>query len=210
MANHTVSEQEAGPSHPQEELPQWFHKGCDLRNIGTDPVALARLLNGSRQDAFSSLSLYQVPVRYVTTLLFSIITVVGVVFSFVMSTGFDSPEIMKFVESSGAGLLVMASLMGAFAAFVITRYYHVYVSALLFAAQLHCGAKIRGHHWLERLIELLQDQGNNISRQQFISRRTWSRGDSHFWYVAFIVLLSVLSLAAAVGIWVVKPISGCR
>lgn len=208
MTNHTVSGQEAVPSDPQEQLPQWFRDGCDLGKIGTNSVALARLLNGSRQDVFSSLSLYQVPVKYASTLVVSIITVVGVVFSFVQSTQFDSPEIVKFVESSGAALLVIASVMGAFSAFVITRYYNVYVSALLFTAQLHCGAKMRGFHWLERLIEFLQDQGNDISRQQFISRRTWSRDDSHFWYVVLIVALSVLSLAAAVGIWVVKPISG--
>lgn len=208
MGNDTTSEKESRASDSQGDLPQWFREGCHLGNMGEDPVALARLLNGSRQDVFSALSLYQVPVKYVTTLVLSLITVVGVVFSFVKSTQFASPEIVKLVESSGAGLLVIASITGGLSAFVITRYYNVYVSALLFAAQLHCGAGIRSFHWLERLIHLLEDQANKISRQQFISQRTWSRDDSHFWYVVFIVALSVLSMGAAVVIWVVNPISG--
>jgi len=87
----------------KEQLPDWFYADCNISNIEKDTAAFVNLLNSSRRDFYTALSLYQIPVKYSTTLIVSIITVVGVTFSFAQNL--ISPEICKKVEFFGAFLL---------------------------------------------------------------------------------------------------------
>lgn len=190
-------------------LPQWFHEECSRKDIFESPRALSFLLNGVRQDVFSALSLYQVHVKYATTLVISLMTVVGVMFSISEVTKGNS-DVIRMVEVGAGILTLVACVISLLSSFVITRYYNVYVSALLYGAQIHFAAGMAGAHWFKRTIDLLHKKYKkkpDISRANFISNRTWSWNDSHFWYVAFLFILSGVCALTTILMWFVAPLS---
>ena len=190
-------------------LPTWFHKECSRKDLFEDPTALSGLLNGSRQDIYSALSLYQVHVKYATTLIVSLVTFIGVIFSILKVTGVN-PDVMRMVGIITGLLMLVGCFLGLLSAFVITLYYKVYVSSLLYGAQIHFAAGMASFHWFMRLIERLQKEylkKPDISRAKFISKRTWSWKDSHLWYVVFLLILSVVCASIASFIMIVAPLS---
>jgi len=183
-------------------LPPWFHEEYLNKDTFKDePAALAQLLNSSRQDVYSALSLYQVPVKHAFTLMISVATLIGILFSVVGRIGVD-PNVIRTLEMGAGILLIVVGLIGFISAFVITQYYKVYVSALLYAAQIHYGVGMAGFHWFKRLMELLskkskkkrEKNGGEISKAEFIRARALSCKDSNLWFVVFLILLGILSI----------------
>ena len=68
----------------ESPLPSWFYEKCS--RFENHPDALSNLLNGCIQSVYSALSLYQIHVKYVTTLIISLLTVVGAIFSIINMT----------------------------------------------------------------------------------------------------------------------------
>ena len=133
-------------------FPSWFHEGCSREDIffGRQPVALSHLLNGSRRDMYAALSLYQTHVKYASTVVLSLVTVVAAIFSVLKATNHD---VGRTIEVGAGVLLLVACAIGFLFVFVVTRYYNVYVSALLYAAQIHFAAGMAGFRWFERILE---------------------------------------------------------
>lgn len=206
QAVHTEKEPKENPNQSGNGLPVWFGNSCNIDNVAGDSQSIVQLLNAVRSEAHSSLSLYQVTVKYATTLILSLITVVGVLFSFVKSSQNMSPSVLVLAERGGSIVLLIAACIGGVSVLVITRYYNVYVSTLLFAAQLHYAAGLDGYHWFERIIDLLRCADQSITRKEFIGRRTWSKSDSHYWYAVFLGVLSASCLAGSILIWLTHPL----
>ncbi len=215
MRTNNVKDAETGTEAEQtiSELPPWFDKGCSRPDIfksdSKNPAALSILLNGVRQDMYTALSLYQVHVKFISTLVISLLTVIGAIFSILKLMEISQPA-MRMIEVGTSILLLVAFMIGLLSLIVVTRYYKVYVSALLFAAQMHYEARISGFFWFEKLIELLKKkflEEGSITKEEFIASRTWSRRDTHFWYVIFITLLSIVCVGASIFILINAPFS---
>ena len=195
-------------------LPSWFYQDCSRENIFENhPEALSNLLNGCRQDVYSALSLYQIHVKYATTLIISLLTVVGVVFSILRVTGVNL-AMTRTVEIGAVMLMMVAFFIGLVSLLVIARYYNVYISALLYGAQIHFAAGMSGFYWFERIIETLQKEHikkqkkkQEINKKKFIFIRTWSWKDSHLWYAAFLAILSFICLIVGIVMWTLAPFS---
>lgn len=190
-------------------LPPWFHEECSRKDIfEKNPMALSILLNGSRQDVYSALSLYQVHLKFATTIAISMLTIVGAIFSILKGT--DMSIDLRIIEIGIGVFMLVACFISLLSVFVITRYYNVYVSALLYGAQVHFAAKMAGFHWFMRIIGLLHKdymQKPDISRAKFISKRTWSGNDSHLWYVVLLSILSGAFVLIAFVMWIFAPLS---
>ncbi len=182
-----------------------------------DPASIIALLNSAREEVYSALALYQTPVRYVTTLTFSILTVIGLAFSLVLKDADPSISLVKSVEWTTICLLMMTALICLISLRVITRYYELYVSALLYASNLYKATGMEGPYWLERMIvtstRILKAIGVNIAnpsghklQHSIISRRTWSILDSHFWYSLFFFTIMIICVSSSILIYKYNPL----
>jgi len=107
------------------------------------------------------------------------------------------------------GVLLLALFVLAFISHIILkRYYQVYISALLYATQVHYWAKMSGFWWFERVI--LDLRNRDISKNEFnkkddyINKRTQSPKDSFFWYAVIIWIIGLVGLFGSSLIFLTK------
>ena len=196
------------PTYPisASQLPGWFKWGCYSKYIFGDPRALSEHLNGLRQDMYSALTLFQVHVRSILTIMLTLLAALTAIFSLASRATELSSELLRFVEITGGVILILLFVIACISHKILTRYYGVYVSALLQASQAHYWADIGGFWWFERIVRSLGNR-KNINKEDYIRERIWSKKDSNFWYVSLVWFLGILGLAGGIFILVCKPLS---
>jgi hypothetical protein len=191
---------------PASQLPEWFKWGCYSKHIFSDPRALSAYLNGLRQDVYSALSLFQVHVRSILTIMLALLAALTAIFSLASRATELDFELLQFVEITGGVILILLFVIAGISHKILARYYGVYVSALLQASQAHYWGDIGGFWWFERIIRSLGNR-EGINKKDYIKERIWSKKDSNFWYVSLVWFLGTLGLASGIFILVCKPLS---
>jgi len=187
----------------ESRLPSWFLEGAEKARVwGEDRTAAVQLLASVRSDVYSALGLYHQNVKYATTLVISLLTIIAAGLSAARvvggEAGFEDARVA--LETGTYGLLVVAGVVSSFAIVATTRYYNVYVAALIFGSQVHFGLGLQGFYWFDRVAETVESMNrkgrdSRTGRREYIRRRTWSCKDSHFWYTLFLVVIGGLALA---------------
>ncbi len=198
------------PDYPvsPDKLPNWFRKGCQSDLIFGDASALSEYLNGCRQDVYSALSLYQVHVRAVITIMLTLLAALTAIFSLAEGVfGLSSAVLVRTAEVVGAGVLIAVFFVACISHCILGRYYEVYVSALLQATQTHYWAKVAGFWWFERVIEDLRKQPD-IGKEKYINWRTRSWKDSNRLYLYVVWLMGIAALLGSVYLMIHRPVSG--
>jgi len=186
-------------------LPKWFIDEKSLPdNIRADPSALSHYLTSCRQDIYSALSLYQVHLRYASTLLTSLLTLMVGIMSIIKWVEPKS-EVIPTIKFAGGFLMLVGFITGVILLYVVTRYHNFFVATLLHATQVHFAAGLTTFSWFQSTIELLgkynQDAEGKTTKERFIHWRSWHRSHSHFWYFLLLVVLTALSLSACIYLW---------
>lgn len=191
------------------EFPNWFYEKCLRDEILKNPRALTEYLTGWRETALSALSLYQAHVKYALTVMLSLSAVAGGIFPIVKATE-ASANIVRNIEIVAGTLLILASCFGFVCLWIITRYHNFWVATLLHTAQVHYQARLGTYYWFTRMTDFLKEEykkNPEISKKQFIMRRTLNPKDSHLWYLIITLIMSAAYLVFAIWILFWAPFS---
>jgi len=166
------------------EIPAWLCEGVPQR------VDIEKILTPSRKGVYKTLELFHSHVRYVITIMFSLLTALFAILTFSENLGVEKEVIETFIGY----FLVAISVVAIISIVIIHRYYLVYVSSLVFAVRVHLASPFKyTHPWFIRTIEQAKKWGNIKNDLEFIKKRARSPTDTFVLYACIIFLLACLS-----------------
>jgi hypothetical protein len=175
-------------ANSQNDIPAWLQGGVP------EGMDIEKVLTPSREEMYKALELYHAHVKYVITIMFSLMTAMFAILGLSEKLGGAIIEAETIKTVVGVFLIVVC-LVAPFAIGILYRYYFVYVSALVFAVRVHLGSPLKTTHpWFLRLIKRAQKWSNVRDELAFIKKRTRSLTDTFMLYVYIIVFLALLSL----------------
>jgi hypothetical protein len=185
----------------QKDNRNWFKRGIP------DDANVQDLLTPSRQEMYSTLQLFHAHVRYVITIILTLITAMFAILSLPEKLGsaiIIGPETMKTVVAWFFLFgIAPAAMIGIF---IIWRYYLVYLSSLVFAARLHSRSPFRvAHPWFVRTINQVEEWSGIKDDIGFIKRRAKSPSDTFMLYTYILLFFVGLSLLCGLTILGILP-----
>lgn len=172
----------------QKDIPAWLKKGVPKS------ADIEKILTPSREEMYRALQLYHAHVRYVITIMLSLITAMFAILGLSARLGdvIAEPEIISTVVGA---LLIAGCPVALIAVVIIWRYYLVYLSSLVFAVRVHLGSPFKiTHPWFNRTIEQAIRWSKVRDDIGFIHKRASSPTDTFMLYVYIILCLAGLSL----------------
>lgn len=166
----------------------------DLKAILPDDEARSAFLSSVRKEMYDALSLYHDHVKHSLSLMFAVLTAVFAILGFFMkgdAPAAPSPAIMRVFAGS---VLVSLFPMGVISTIIISRYYKLYVAALVYAAELHEAVGLGSHAWFEQIREYRSKLGETSSRGDLIRKRTYGWPHSWLLYAILIWFIAVIGL----------------
>ena len=160
-----------------------------------DEQARSELLNATRAEMYGALELFHKHVQHSVSLLFALITAVAVAVGVVAKDGSVEPQLIQVVRYAGGGVLLLALPFGYVSWKILSRYYRLYVAALIYAADLHQAEGIAGHPWFVEIEQYRKKCGVGNS-DRLLDERT--KGWRHTGAL-YALLVAFISLAAGVG-----------
>lgn len=189
-----------------ENIPEWLNKGKPEKN------SAASQLESSRTEMYKALELYYTHVKYVITILFSLVAALFAILGLYekLPANLLPTSTIKFLI--GYTLSIFVPLFTALAIFIIKRYYEVYVSSLIFALRVHLAVDMaHTHPWFVRTIEQAKKWQEKVhSDNDFLSKRSRSLRDTFMLYSGIIVLLAILSCVYGLKVLSVFEGTFCR
>ncbi len=181
------------PSHHQglSTIPRWLSRGVPRK------APASEVLTASRTEMYQALQLFYSHVKYVITVMTSIVAATIAILGLTEKFGLSFFPVWR--EIAGRILCVAVPTSALFAIIVIYRYYDVYLSALLFATRLHLHPSVwrtQGRHpWFERAVRQACRWRSVRSDRGFIFRRAFLAPCYSFvQYALLIVLLAAFSV----------------
>ena len=168
-----------------------------------DDQAIGNFLTAARAEMYDALRLFQDHVKHLLSLMFTVLTAIFAILGFIIKgelpPGFD-PTIVALL---GGSILVLMFFLGNISTIIISRYYRLYVSALIFAADLHESMGLPSHRWF---LDLTEERSSPDSPGRFVNNRAY--GWPHSWRL-YAILIWVLSNASLIGgaliiLWALK------
>lgn len=184
------------------DVPEWLKDKLPPLNAAKENLI------ASRTEMYKTLELYHIHVKYVITMMFTLLTAL---FAIVGLIGKLEQQVISLegIRTMVGIFLCVVFLLGLVAIVIIRRYYEVYVSALVFAVRVHMAAEVMScHPWFMRTVEQAKKWQSKVdSDHAFLRWRSLSPHDSFCLYAVVIGILSLLSLIYGVSIvWVeLKP-----
>lgn len=178
-------------ANSQKYIAAWLQSGVP------EGMDIEKVLTPSREEMYRALELYHAHVKYVITIMFSLITAMFAILGLSEKLGgaIIDPETIRTVVGV---FLIVVCIVAPFAISILYKYYCVYVSALIFAVRVHLGSPLRTTHpWFLRLINDANDaeQKRHIRDERtFIKKRIRSPTDTFMLYAYIIGFLALLSL----------------
>ncbi len=182
----------------------------DLRSIFPDDGARSAFLSSARQEMYDALKLFHDHVKYSLRMMLTVFTVVFAILGLVLRGSAPLSFDPKVILILGGLILVLTGPLGIISTYVISRYYELYVAALIYAAELHEAEGLGSHVWFQRIEDdreyLRKKLGrDDVPQDLLVKRRT--RGWPHSWilYTLLIGLIAVVGVVAgatiAVSAW---------
>jgi len=185
----------------QNDNRHWLERGVP------DDANVQDLLTPSRQEMYSTLQLYHAHVRYVITIILTLITAMFAILSLPEKSGsaiIVEPETMKTVVAWF--FLFGIAPVAIIGIFIIWRYYLVYLSSLVFATRLHLRSPFRfTHPWFVRTINQAEKWSKIKDDIGFIKKRAKSWSDTFMLYTYVILFFVGLSLLCGLKILGILP-----
>jgi len=155
--------------------------------------AVSDFLASTREEMFNALELFHNHVKYTVSLMFSLLTAVFATFGFSGSSNLQnmgiSRELFQLIASAILFLLFPLSIISIL---IIGRYYKLYVSALVFAAEAHKSVGLGDNHlWFREIYKHKQRLGKHFSEDKLIAQRTY--GWLHSW-ILYSILIGIIGL----------------
>ena len=157
------------------------------------------LLTSSREEMYTALSLFYSHVKHSMSLMFAVITAVFAVLG-VMGSGEANiiASTLPITTLAGAVLLVLFPV-SIITSIIISRYYRLYVSALIFSAELHEEAGLGFHGWFEQINDYRNKEGSE-PRKSLIDRRTYGWRHSWFLYSVLLWITGIVGLTVGISL----------
>ena len=158
----------------------------------TDP-AVSNFLTAARKEMYDALRLFQDHVKHLLSLMFTVLTAVFAILGFIIKG--EMPIIIDrtVVALLGGAVLLLLFFLGNISTVIISRYYRLYVSALIYAADLHESIGVGSHRWFK---DLATERSRSESPTHFVKKRAY--GWPHSWLL-YAILIWVLSNVSLVG-----------
>ncbi len=161
------------------------------------------LLNASRGEMYQALGLFRDHVKYTISLMMTLLTSVFAIFAFSQKEGIK--VLAGQAQRVGGGILILLLPVSILSAFIISRYYRLYVSALMFSARLHHQKNLADTHpWFAENPGGIFSKGdrNLVSEKDVDPRRTmkWrTYGPTHTLFFYILLMLTIGGMAAYLG-----------
>jgi hypothetical protein len=107
------------------------------------------------------------------------------------------PTIIRIL---GGSLLVLTFFFGIISTIVISRYYQLYVAALIYAVELHESVGLDSHPWFQHIKKERSKLGDNVPLDRLLKKRAY--GLLHSWFLYSLLIWSIAFGALVVGILV--------
>jgi hypothetical protein len=171
-----------------------------------DEQATGNFLTAARTEMYTSLSLFQDHVKHLLSLMFTVLTATLAILGFIIEGKLPSAFDPTVVVLLGGSILLLMFLLGNISTIIISRYYRLYVSTLLYAADLHESRGLGSHVWFQ---DLTKERSESESPGDCVKKRAY--GWPHSWrlYAILIWILSNVSLisGALVILWALHLLS---
>jgi len=169
-------------------IPKWLSwpEGVDLPT--------PEILNESRKEMYTALSLFHNHVKYVIYIIFGLAAAILAILRF-----WDSGQNNSIAYVISGIILICIFPVGILSINIIKRYYEVYISALVFATRTHISVNYTDvHPWIYRTINQAQKWQNVENSLSFLKARALSMEDSFALYRWIIIILSITSFICGV------------
>jgi hypothetical protein len=171
-----------------------------------DDQAVGNFLTAARTEMYDSLRLFQEHVKHLLSLMFTVLTAVFAILGFIIKV--EDPPVLDpaAVALLGGSILILMFFLGNISTIIISRYYRLYVSALVYAADLHEQMGLGSHVWFQ---DLTTKRSRSESLPDFVNKRAYGWPHSWILYAILIWALSNASLicGALVLLWALHLLS---
>lgn len=169
-----------------------------INSLLPDPNAKSVLLSSARKDMYDALSLFHDHVKHSLSLMFAVLTAVFAIFGLILRgdvSSFD-PTIVRVL---GGLVLVLLFLLGVISVIIVSRYYELYVAALIYAAELHESAGLNSHAWFQEIERYRSKLGNDVQLHQLLKKR--AHGWPHTWLLYVMLIGAISFIGLGVGLF---------
>jgi hypothetical protein len=167
-----------------------------------EDVARGQLLSSTRSEMYFCLELFHAHVKSVVRLMLSLIAAVTAILSLGLNGSIKTktPLHLSLVTTGGGLVLCLMLPFGIISTVILSRYYRLYVSALVYSADLHQAEGIGDHQWF-RDIQMYRLRFGGNDNSSLIRSRThrWP----HTWFLYSILILTISSVSFLFGIFVI-------
>ena len=185
----------------ESKVPDWFLKEVEaIRNacFFSDEQAVSSLLSATRKEMYDSLSTFYSQVRY--TLSIGVLLLGAALLIVEFSLRPESGTELVGLRLVGACMLLAMLPLGVLACLIIQESYRMYVSAVVYAAQVHLAAKAETHHWFDWVFRYLESKPES----KFELVETWMKRLPNVFrfYTWAIMGMVVLAVAGSIYLFV--------
>lgn len=169
-----------------------------LNSIIPDHSAKSALLSSARREMYDALKLYHDHVKHTLSLMFAVLTAMFAILGLILKgdvSSFD-PHIIRIF---GGSVLLLLFPLGIISTFIISRYYELYVAALIYATELHESVGLDSHAWFQEIEEYRSKLGDDVSPHRLLKKR--AHGWRHTWFPYTLLIWAIAMPGLVVGLF---------
>ena len=172
----------------------WFDQEVgDLQTALNEPrIDVTALLSATRQEFYDSLATFYSQVRHLMSLFIAVFVALGFVLKEVQG---QTPIVVGF----SGGLLLMTAAVSFFAYRIISAQYGMYVSAVIYSAQMHIAMGLDSHLWFDE-VKFFADGAK--TKREVIDRWMRQRDSTAKNYFSIIICLTIVACLSGMGLLV--------